>query len=381
MERLLTFSPEHEMFRRSLRSFLEKEIVPYYEQWEKNGIVDRDAYRKMGAQGFLCPWVEEKYGGSGADFLYSLIIGEEMARFSLTGFFAFLHSDIVAPYIASFGNEEQKARWLPGCVSGEKILAIAMTEPGAGSDLAAMRTRAVRDGDSYILNGSKTFISNGILADLVIVAAKTDPQAGARGVSLFVVERGTEGFERSKPIAKIGMHAQDTAELFFDDCRIPAANLLGKEGYGFYYLMQKLQQERLVAAMINQAVAEHCLEITLNYVKERQVFGKPLSSFQNTQFCLAELATEIQIGRTFVDALVMQHMAQHNIVQEVSMAKYWICEMVNRVASRCLQLFGGYGYCSEYEISRLFVDARVQTIYAGTSEIMKLIISRGLGLK
>ena len=195
------------------------------------------------------------------------------------------------------------------------------------------------------------------------------------------MERGTEGFERSKPIAKIGMHAQDTAELFFDDCRIPAANLLGKEGYGFYYLMQKLQQERLVAAMINQAVAEHCLEITLKYVKERQVFGKPLSSFQNTQFCLAELATEIQIGRTFVDALVMQHMAQHNIVQEVSMAKYWICEMVNRVASRCLQLFGGYGYCSEYEISRLFVDARVQTIYAGTSEIMKLIISRGLGLK
>lgn len=381
MERILPFTSEHEMFRKSLRSFLAREIVPRYADWEKNGIVDRDAYRKMGEHGFLCPWVEEKYGGAGADFLYSLIIGEEIARLSLTGFFVFLHSDIVAPYIDAFGSDEQKMRWLPGCVSGEKILAIAMTEPGAGSDLAAMRTRAVRDGDCYVLNGSKTFISNGILADLVIVAAKTDPQAGARGVSLFVVEAGTKGFERSKPIAKIGMHAQDTAELFFEDCRIPAENLLGQEGHGFYYLMQKLQQERLVAAMINQAVAEHCLDITLQYVQERQVFGKPLSKFQNTQFCLAELATEIQIGRTFVDVLVMQHMAQKNVVQEVSMAKYWICEMVNRVATRCLQLFGGYGYCSEYEISRLFVDARVQTIYAGTSEVMKLIISRGLGLK
>ncbi|NLU47139.1 MAG: acyl-CoA dehydrogenase [Syntrophomonadaceae bacterium] len=381
MERMLPFTAEHEMFRKSFRSFLEKEIAPKYPEWEKNGIVDRDAYRKMGEQGYLCPWVDEKYGGTGADFLYSLIIGEEIARLNLTGFFVFLHSDIVAPYIDSFGTEEQKMRWLPDCVSGKKILAIAMTEPNAGSDLAAMRTRAVRDGNSYVLNGSKTFISNGILADLVMVAAKTDPQAGARGVSLFVVEAGTKGFERSKPIPKIGMHAQDTAELYFEDCRIPAENLLGQEGYGFYYLMQKLQQERLVAAMINQAVAEHCLEITLQYVKERQVFGKPLSSFQNTQFCLAELATEIQIGRTFVDALILQHMANKNVVQEVSMAKYWICEMVNRVATRCLQLFGGYGYCSEYEISKLFVDARVQTIYAGTSEIMKLIISRGLGLK
>ena len=381
MERNLPFTSEHEMFRKSLRGFLEKEIVPHYDDWEKNGIVDREAYRKMGDQGYLCPWAEEKYGGSGADFLYSLIIGEEMGGCSLTGFFAYLHSDIVAPYIGSFANEEQKMRWLPGCVSGEKILALAMTEPGAGSDVAAMRTRAVREGDSYVLNGSKTFISNGLLADLVIVAAKTDPQAGAHGVSLFVVEAGTPGFERSKPIAKIGLHAQDTAELFFDDCRIPADNLLGQEGHGFYYLMQNLQQERLVVAMINQAVAQRCLDITIQYVQERQLFGKSLSRFQNTQFCLAELATEIQIGRTFVDALVMQHMVQKDIVQEVSMAKYWICEMVNRVATRCLQLFGGYGYCSEYEISRLFVDARIQTIYAGTSEVMKLIISRGLGLK
>lgn len=380
MERNLPFTSEHEMFRQAFRNFLEHKIVPDYEKWEANGIVDREAYLKMGAYGYLCPWVEEKYGGSGADFLYSVIIGEEFARYSLTGFFAFLHSDIVAPYIASFANDEQKERWLPGCVSGEKILAVAMTEPGAGSDLAAMRTRAVKEGDYYILNGSKTFISNGILADLVVLAAKTDPAAGARGVSLFVVERGTPGFERSKPIPKIGLHAQDTAELYFNNCRIPVANLLGEEGHGFYYLMQKLQQERLVAAMVNQAMAERCLEITLKYVKERQLFNKPLSKFQNTQFCLAELATEIQVGRSFVDALILQHIAHKSIVQEVSMAKYWICEMVNRVASRCLQLFGGYGYCSEYEISRLFVDARVQTIYAGTSEIMKVIISRGLGL-
>lgn len=380
MERILPFSSEHQMFRKTFRDFLENEIVPHYADWEKNGIVDRDAYRKMGDYGFLCPWVEEKYGGSEADFLYSVVIGEELGLHSLTGFFVFLHSEIAAPYISTYGSEEQKAQWLPDCVSGEKIMAIAMTEPGAGSDLAAMRTRAVKDGDHYIVNGSKTFISNGILSDLVVLAAKTDPNAGARGVSLFVVERGTPGFERSKPIPKIGLHAQDTAELFFEDCRIPAANLLGQEGYGFYYLMEKLQQERLVAALVNQTLAERCLEITLDYVKERQVFGRPLSKFQNTQFCLAELATEIQVGRSFVDALILQHLAKKNVVQEVSMAKYWICEMLNRVANRCLQLFGGYGYCSEYEISRLFVDARVQTIYAGTSEIMKLIISRGLGL-
>jgi acyl-CoA dehydrogenase len=380
VERNLPFTIEHEIFRKAFRDFVEKEIVPFYPEWEKNHIVDRAAYKKMGDYGFLCPWVEEKYGGAGADFLYSVIIGEEFARRSLTSFFAFLHSDIVAPYIASFGTDEQKARWLPGCVSGDKILAVAMTEPGAGSDLSAMRSRAVKEGNDYILNGSKTFISNGILADLIVVAAKTDPSAGAKGISLFVVERDTPGLERSKPIPKIGLHAQDTAELFFDNCRIPVVNLLGQEGYGFVYLMEKLQQERLVAALVNQAMAERCLELTLSYVKERQIFNKPLSKFQNTQFCLAEIASEIQVGRSFVDALILQHIAHKNIVQEVSMAKYWICEMVNRVASKCLQFFGGYGFCSEYEISRIFVDARVQTIYAGTSEVMKMIISRGLGL-
>ncbi|MEQ8174844.1 MAG: acyl-CoA dehydrogenase family protein [Syntrophomonadaceae bacterium] len=380
MERNLPFTPEHEMFRKAICSYVEKELVPHYAQWEEDGIVPREAFMSMGSLGFLCPWLPEQYGGAGADFLYSVIACEEFGRKSVVGFFAFLHSDIVAPYIASFGSEEQKQRWLPDCASGEKILAVAMTEPGAGSDLAAIRTTALKDGSHYILNGSKTFISNGILADLVVVAAKTDSAAGARGVSLLVVERGMEGFERGKQIPKIGLHSQDTAELFFDNCRVPAANLLGQEGKGFIYLMQKLQQERLMAAILNQALAERCLEITLDYVKERCVFGKALSKFQNTQFTLAEVATEIQIGRSFVDALILQHMAGSNVVQEVSMAKFWVCEMLNRTATRCLQLFGGYGYCREYEISRLFVDARVQTIYAGTSEVMKLIISRGLGL-
>ncbi len=380
MKRSLPFDSEHEIFRKTFRDYVENEIVPFYEQWEEDGIVPREAYKKMGQQGFLCPWLEEEFGGAGADFLYSVIICEEFCRRSITSFFTFLHSDIVAPYIAAFASDEQKARWLPGCVSGDTILAVAMTEPGAGSDLAAMRTRAVKDGNEYIINGSKTFISNGILADLVIVAAKTDPAAGPKGVSLFVVERDTPGFERGRKISKIGMHAQDTAELFFDNCRIPSANLLGKEGQGFMYLMQKLQQERLVAAIINQGMAERCLELALDYVKERSLFGKTLSKFQNTQFTLAEVAVDIQLGRTFIDQLILQHMSGNNIVHEVSMAKYWICEMANRTATRCLQLFGGYGYCKEYEISRLFADARVQTIYAGTSEIMKVIISRGLGL-
>ncbi|MBC7075611.1 MAG: acyl-CoA dehydrogenase family protein [Syntrophomonadaceae bacterium] len=380
MERILPFTEEHEMFRKAIRSYVENEIVPQYDKWEEEGIVPREAFKSMGNYGFLCPWLEEKHGGAGADFLYSVISCEEFGRKSIVGFFAFLHSDIAAPYIASYGTEEQKQKWLPDCASGDKILAVAMTEPEAGSDLAAMRTTAVRDGGDYVLNGSKTFISNGILADLIIVAAKTDPAAGSKGISLFVVERGMPGFERGKRIPKIGMHCQDTAELFFDNCRVPAGNLLGRENEGFIYLMEKLQQERLMAAILNQSLAERCLEITLDYVKERKLFGKSLSKFQNTQFTLAEVATEIQLGRSFVDALILQHMEGKNVIQGVSMAKYWVCEMLNRVATRCLQLFGGYGYCKEYEISRLFVDARVQTIYAGTSEVMKLIISRGLGL-
>ena len=380
MDRILPFTSEHLMFRDTFRKFVANEIVPHYEQWETENIVSRDIYKKMGQYGFLCTWADEKYGGAGGDFLCSVIITEEIARHGVRGLFCYLHSDIVAPYIDTFGTEEQKARWLPDCVSGDKILAVAMTEPGAGSDLAAMRTKAVKQGSDFIINGSKTFISNGILADLVIVATRTDPNAGHKGITLFVVERGMPGFERGKQIPKVGLHAQDTAELFFEDCRVPAENVLGGEGNGFKCLMQKLQQERVLASLSAQASAERCLSLTLDYVKERSVFGKPLAKFQNTQFTLAEIASEIQVGRSFLDTLILEHMAGKNVVQEVSMAKYWICEMENRVASRCLQLFGGYGYCKEYEISRMWTDARVQTIYAGTSEVMKIIISRGLGL-
>ncbi|MEN6324964.1 MAG: acyl-CoA dehydrogenase family protein [Syntrophomonas sp.] len=380
MERILPFSDEHKMFQEAFAKFVASEMVPYYDEWEEKSLVSREVFEKMGALGFLCPWVEEEYGGSGADFLYSVIVAEEIARQGVRGVFAWLHSDIVAPYIGTYGTEEQKAKWLPGVTSGEKILAVAMTEPGAGSDLAAMRTRAVKDGSDYIINGSKSFISNGILADLVVLAVKTDPSAGAKGITLFVVENGTPGFSKGKQIPKVGLHAQDTVELFFEDCRVPAENMLGGEGNGFKCLMQKLQQERLMVSISAQASAERCLELTLNYVKERSIFGKSLSKFQNTQFTLAEIASEIQIGRSFIDQLVLNHMAGKNIVQEVSMAKYWVTEMENRVASRCLQLFGGYGYCKEYPISRMWADARIQTIYAGTSEVMKLVISKGLGL-
>ncbi|NPV90588.1 MAG: acyl-CoA dehydrogenase [Firmicutes bacterium] len=380
MQRILPFKEEHRLFKDAFAKFVAGKLVPHYQEWEDQGIVPREVFTGMGDYGFLCPWAEEKYGGVGADFLYSVIVAEELAGQGVRGVFSWLHSDIVAPYIDSFGTEEQKARWLPGCVSGEKILAVAMTEPGAGSDLAAMRTRAVRDGEDYVINGSKTFISNGILADLVIVAAKTDPTSGPKGVSLFVVERGTPGFGRGRRIEKVGLHAQDTAELFFEDCRVPAANLLGGEGKGFQCLMKKLQQERLMVSLVAQASAERCLKLTIDYVKDRKIFGKPLAAFQNTQFTLAEVASEIQVGRSFLDTLVLRHMEGADVVKEVSMAKYWVCEMESRAASRCLQLFGGYGYCKEYEISRLWTDARVQTIYAGTSEVMKLIISRGLEL-
>ncbi len=381
MERSLPFTSEHEMFRKAFRDFIANEIVPYYEQWEEEHIISRELYTKMGEYGFLCPWVPEEYGGTGADILFDMIIIEELAHSSVLPVFTQLHSTVVCPYIESFGNEEQKQRWLPKIVSGESILAIAMTEPGAGSDLAAMRTRAVKEGDHYVLNGAKTFISNGILADLVVVAVKTDPAAGSKGISLMVVERGTPGFERgNKSIKKIGYHCQDTVELFFEDCRVPAGNLLGEEGKGFLYLMKKLQQERIVCVQMAISQAERALELTIDYVKERQMFGKSLSNFQNTQFILAECASQVQIARTFTDTLILNHMQGKDILQEVSMAKYWICEMAHEVSSKCLQLHGGYGYCTEYEISRIFVETRLQTIFAGTSEVMKLLVSRGLGL-
>ncbi len=379
MERKL-FKEEHVIFRDSLTKFLDKEISPQFEQWEKDGIVSRDAWKKMGENGFLCPWLEEKYGGPGADFLYSVVICEELFYRGITGLVAPLHSDIIVPYIHSFGSEEQKLKWLPGCASGETLTAVAMTEPNTGSDLAAIRTTAIRDGDHYILNGQKTFISIGILSDLVIVVAKTDTKAGHKGVSLVCVEAGTPGFSRGRNLEKMGWHSQDTAELVFEDCRIPVSNLLGEEGKGFYYLMQKLQQERLVASMMAQSMAEAMLDMTVKYCKERMIFGSSVSSFQHNTFKIVEMATEIELGRTFMDSLIVDHMAGKDITKKVSMAKAWIPELANRVAYHCVQLHGGYGYMEEYPICRFARDARVIAIFAGTTEVMKVIIGRMMGL-
>ncbi|HSV96674.1 MAG TPA: acyl-CoA dehydrogenase family protein [Spirochaetota bacterium] len=382
MERTLPISEEHVIFRDSLRKFIAVEIGDNYAQWEHEGIVPRGIWKRFGENGYLCPWAAEEYGGSGADYLFSVIITEELARAGMGSLFVPLHNDIVAPYIDSYGTREQKARWLPGCVSGDIILAVAMTEPEAGSDLASIKTTAVKKNGRWILNGQKTFISNGILSDLVVVAARTgaaDTPAN-QAMSLFVVERGAEGFSRGAPIKKIGLKAQDTAELFFDDCAIPEENLLGEVGMGFIFLMQKLQPERLICAVGAQAAAERCLEITVEYAKERRLFGKPLSKFQNTQFVLAEIAAEVAVGRSFVDDLIRAHMSGKSVMNETCMAKLWVTEMAKRVADRCLQIFGGYGYCSEYLVARFYVDARVQTIYAGTSEVMKMIIARFMGL-
>ena len=379
MERTI-FTREHELFREQFKKFCAREVTPNVERWEQQRIVDREAWRKAGEQGFLCSWADPKYGGSGVDFAYSAIIDEEIIRAGSSGFALSLHSDICVPYLDTWGTEEQKARWIPGCVSGEIVTAIAMTEPNTGSDLAAIKTTALRDGDDYVVNGQKTFISNGILCDLVIVAAKTDPTSTHGGVSLLVVETGTQGFEKGRKLDKMGMHSQDTAELHFTDCRVPVTNLLGQEGSGFYYLMEKLQQERLVCAIGAQAAAEVVLEETLRYTQERTAFGKPLSKFQNTQFKLAEIATEIEIGRVFVDRLIDEHIKGTPIVKETSMAKWWVTEMCKRNIDLCLQFYGGYGYMEEYPVCRAYRDARIQTIFAGTTEIMKIIIAKSMGL-
>lgn len=375
------YSEEHKMFRRAFVKFVEKELSPHIEEWEEQREIPRWVWLRMGEQGYLCPWLEEKYGGSGADFGFSAIISEELAKAGVGMGFG-LHSDIIAPYIQAYGTEKQKADWLPACARGEKILAIAMTEPQAGSDLQGMKATAVRDGDEYIINGSKTFISNGIFADLVIVAVKTDSGTlpASKSISLIVVEDGTSGFSKGKKMNKLGMHSQDTAELFFDDCRVPVTNRLGEEGKGFSYLMEKLQQERLISALGSQGLAERMLADTIAYVKTREAFGQLIGKFQHNAFKIAEMATEVEIGRVFMDNLIADHMAGLEIVAKVSMAKYWIGEMANRVAYNCLQLYGGYGYMEEYPIARHYRDVRVHTIYAGTSEIMKLIIARKLGL-
>jgi len=379
MERLY-LTEEHEIFRQALRKFLEKEAVPNYEQWEKNKEVPRSFWKKLGEQGYLCPQVEEKYGGLGTDFGYAVVMNEEMERVGTGMVGISLHNDIVIPYIESYGTEEQKQRWLPGALTGDIITAIGMTEPGAGSDLASIQTTAIRDGDDYIINGEKTFITNGYTADLVVLVCKTDPKANPphRGISLFVVEAGTPGFKKGKKLRKIGQHANDTSELIFEDVRVPRTNLLGEEGKGFYYLMEKLQQERLLVAIQCMASAEKMLELTIDYVKQRQAFGTTISNFQNTQFKIAEMATELEIGRTFVERLILEHMKGKSIVTEVSMAKWWVSDLAKKIAGECMQLHGGYGYMEEYEIARRYRDIAVTSIYAGSNEIMKQIIAKNL---
>jgi len=378
---IIQYSDEHRMFRESVRKYLEKEVVPYVEEWEEAGIVPRSAWKKLGEQGFLCMDVPEEYGGLGADFLYSVIMTEEMTKTNHSGLCTALHSDIVVPYIMAFGSEELKKKYLPGCISGDTIAAVAMTEPNTGSDLAAIKTTAVEDGDDVIINGQKTFISCGINCGICIVAAR-DPKVDSpySAIDLYIVEEGTPGFEKGKQIKKIGWHSQDTAELYFTDCRVPRKNRLGEKGTGFLHLMEKLQQERLMVAIGAVAAAEYMLDITIDYCKERTVFGKPVSKFQHSQFEIVEMATEIKLGRTFTDKLIMDHMEGKNVVVEVSMAKYWTTEMANSVADRCLQLYGGYGYCEEYPIARAWRDIRVTRIFAGTNEIMRQIAAKFMGL-
>jgi alkylation response protein AidB-like acyl-CoA dehydrogenase len=377
--------PEHEAFRRTVRSFITHEVTPHHERWEAEGCVDREVWTKAGAQGLLCFDVAEEYGGPGVgDFRYNLVLAEELTRAGAHGPGFPVHTDIIVPYLSSLGTDDQKRRWLPGCVTGETITAIAMTEPGAGSDLQGIRTHAHDKGDHYVLNGSKTFISNGILADLVVVVARTDTQVdgglGHRGISLLVVERGMAGFERGRNLAKVGLHAQDTAELFFDDVVVPKENLLGPEGSGFVSLMTNLPQERLSIAMMAAAACEAVLEMCLAYAKEREAFGRPIGSFQHNRFLVAEMATEAHIARVFVDDCIRRHLTGELDASGASMAKWWTTELQKKLVDQAVQLHGGYGYMAEHPVARAFLDSRVQTIYGGTTEIQKEIIGRSLGL-
>ncbi len=382
MERTL-FDADHELFRTSVRGFIGAELAPHHEEWERAGIVDREVFRKAGALGFLGMAAPEEHGGGGvADFRYNVVIAEEIQRAGVNaaGLGWTLHNDICLPYFLTLCNDEQKARWLPGICSGDLITAIAMTEPGIGSDLASMTTSAALDGDHYVVNGSKTFITNGINADLVITAVKTDPTQRHAGMSLIVLERGMAGFERGRNLEKIGMHAQDTAELFFTDVAVPVANRLGDEGSGFRSLVTKLPQERLSIGVTGVAAARQALDVTLAYVKERTAFGQPIGSFQNSRFRLAEMATEVEIAQTFVDRCVLALNEGALTAEEAAMAKWWCTELQKRVIDTCLQLHGGYGYMTEYPIARAYADARITTIYGGTTEIMKEIIGRSLGV-
>ena len=376
------FGEEHEMFRAQLRRFAEREIEPRVAEWNRAGITDRHTWRRMGEEGFLGPAMPEAYGGGGGDFLYDAIVMEELAWRRAHGLMTAVHSSICMPYVLSYGSEAQKQRWLPPAIRGETLLGICMTEPGTGSDLANVQTRAVRDGDEYVINGAKTFISLGQLGDLFIVVAKTDPQASPphAGISLLLVEADRAGFVRGRKLEKLGLEAQDTSEIFFQDCRVPRANLLGREGQGFKMLMEKLQQERLCIAVSSITSCRRALEDTIAYVKERRAFGQPIAAFQNTQFTLAELATEVEVGQAFVDKALAAHVRGDDIVMEASMGKWWTTALQKRLAAECLQLHGGYGFMREYGISADYADAAVQSIYAGTNEIMKVIIARRMGL-
>ena len=372
------FSAEHELFRDQVRKFCEREIAPNHAKWEEDGIVSRDAWLKAGAAGLLCATMPAEYGGAGADRFYSAIIMEELARIGASGPGFSLHSDIVAPYILNYGSEEQKQTWLPKMARGEVIGAIAMTEPGTGSDLQGVKTTAVRDGNHLVINGQKTFITNGQNADLVIVVAKTDPKQGAKGISLVLVEAGREGFTKGRNLEKLGLKAQDTSELFFSDVRVPMTNLLGQEGQGFVMLMQELAWERLQVAIGAIANAEAVLDWTVEYTKSRKAFGKSIAEFQNTRFKLAEVKTQVQVGRVFVDRCIELVVQRELDVTTAAMAKYWCSDLQCKIIDECLQFFGGYGYMWEFPIARAYADARVQRIYAGTNEIMKELISRSL---
>ncbi|GAA4007713.1 acyl-CoA dehydrogenase family protein [Allokutzneria multivorans] len=375
------FTADHDAFRDAARTFVAKEIEPHHAQWEADGIVSRELWTKAGAQGLLGMDVPESLGGGGVeDYRYQVILDEELVRVGASGVGFPVHNDIIVPYLLKLATEEQKRRWLPGFCSGELVGAIAMTEPGVGSDLQGITATAARDGDDYVLNGSKTFISNGIHADVVIVVARTDPDAGHQGISLLVVERGMPGFERGRNLDKIGLKAQDTAELFFSDVRVPAANLLGQEGMGFVYLMQNLPRERLSIAVAAVAAVELVIAQTKQYCLERKAFGRPIGKFQNTRFELAEMATEAQIARVFVDRCITEHLSDALSVEHAAMAKWWTTELQVKVVDRCLQLHGGYGYMMEYPIAKAYLDSRVQTIYGGTTEIMKEIVGRSMGL-
>jgi len=379
IERTL-FTADHEAFRDSVRRFIAREIVPYHAAWEDQGYVDRAVWRKAGANGLLCQTMPEQYGGAGVDKLFAVVQFEELTRAGCSGIGFSLHSEIVAPYLLRYGTAEQKQRWLPRLARGELISAIAMSEPAAGSDLQAIKTTAIRRDDHYLLNGSKTFVTNGWHADLVIVVAKTKPEAGAKGTSLLVVERGMPGFEKGQRLKKIGLKAQDTSELFFDNVEVPLTQLLGAENSGFVSLMQELPWERLQIAITAVASAEVAIERTLEYVKERKAFGQTVASFQNTRFTLAELQTQVQVARVFVDRCIELLMKQELDTATASMAKYWTTDLQCKVIDECLQLHGGYGYMWEYPIARQFADSRVQRIYGGTNEIMKEVIARSMGL-